>query len=144
MKVAVTQTPVKDHQLTLMWKSLIIIIIITMHKTLHSSDDIRSTLVVKKRRKRTLGKDKRKNKQLDLVGELKKLWSMKVTVIQIIGGILRTIPKGLERRLKELKIRGRIETIQTTALLRSARILSRVLENWGNLLSVRLQWKTTS
>ena len=44
--------------------------------------------------------------------------------------------------LGELEIEGRIETIQTTADLRSARILSRVLETWGDLLSPRLQWKT--
>ncbi len=36
--------------------------------------------------------------------------------------------KDLENRLKELKIRGRIETIQTTTLLKSARIIRRVLE----------------
>ena len=36
----------------------------------------------------------------------------------------------------------RLETIQTTALLRSARILKRVLETRGDLLSLRLQWKT--
>ena len=35
-------------------------------------------------------------------------------------------------------------TIKTTALLRLARILSRVLEAWGNLLSLKLQTKTIS
>ena len=35
-----------------------------------------------------------------------------------------------------------METTQTTALLRSARILRRVLETWGDLLSLKLQWKT--
>ena len=42
---------------------------------------------------------------------------------------LGTVPKGLERRLEELEVQERIETIQTTVLLRSARILRRVLEN---------------
>ena len=42
---------------------------------------------------------------------------MKVTVIPIITGALGTV-KGLE----DLEIRGQVETIQTTALLRSARI----------------------
>ena len=37
-----------------------------------------------------------------------------------------------------------IETIQTTTLLRTARILRRVLETWGDLLSLQLQWKTIS
>ena len=51
--------------------------------------------------------------------------------------VLGTIPKGLVERLEELVIRGRVETIQTTALLRSARIMRRVLETWGGLLSLR-------
>ena len=33
-------------------------------------------------------------------------------------------------------------TIPTTVWIRSLRILRRVLEIWGNLLSLRLQWKT--
>ena len=41
--------------------------------------------------------------------------------------ILGTVPKGLEERLEELEIRGRIETIQTTTI-RVVRILRRVLE----------------
>ena len=43
------------------------------------------------------------------------------------------IIKGLEN----LKVGGRVETIQTTALLRTARILRRVLETWGDLLSLK-------
>ena len=34
--------------------------------------------------------------------------------------------------------------IQTAALLRSVRILRRVLVTWGDLMSLRLQWKTVS
>ena len=34
----------------------------------------------------------------------------------------------------ELELRGRIKSIRTTELLRSARILRRVLETWGDLL----------
>ena len=41
------------------------------------------------------------------------------------------------------QIRGQVDTIQTTVLLRLARILSRVLETWGDLLSLRLQWQTS-
>ena len=53
---------------------------------------------------------------------------MGVTVIPVVVGVLGTVPKDLERRIEELEIRGRIDTIQTTALLRSARILRRVLD----------------
>ena len=59
---------------------------------------------------------------------LEKLWNMKVKVIPIVVGALGTVPKGLERGLESLEIRGRIETIQNTALLQSARILRRVME----------------
>ena len=54
------------------------------------------------------------------------MWNTKVTVITMVVGAFGTDPKGLERGLKELEIRGRIETIQTTTLLRSTRILRRV------------------
>ena len=70
----------------------------------------------------------KKDKYLDLARGLKKLWNMKVTVIPIIIGALDTVTKGLVQGLEDLEIRGRVETIQTTALLRSVRILRRVLE----------------
>ena len=77
------------------------------------------------------------DKCLDLDRELKKkmLWTMKVTVIPIVICTLRTLPAGMEKRLEELKIKGRIETIETTALLKSIRIVRRVMETWGDLLS---------
>ena len=43
-----------------------------------------------------------------------------------------------------MEVGGRVETIQTTALLRTARILRRVLETWGDLLSLKLQWKPSA
>ena len=48
-------------------------------------------------------------------------------MIAILIGALGTVHKSLENRLEELEIRGKIESIQTTALLRSARILKRHL-----------------
>ena len=38
------------------------------------------------------------------------------------------VSKGLKKSLGELKVRGRIKTIQTTAVLESARMLRRVFE----------------
>ena len=87
---------------------------------------------------------KKKDKYLDLVRELKKLWNMKVTIVPIVIGALGTITKGLLQGREDLEMGGRVETIQTTALLRTARILRRVLETWGDLLSLKLQWKTIS
>ena len=43
--------------------------------------------------------------------------------------------------LDDLEIKGRVDTIQTTALLRSDRILRRVLETGCDLLSLRLPRK---
>ena len=49
------------------------------------------------------------------------------------------VPKGLKKRLVELEITGRTESIKATALLRLAQILGQILETQGNLLSFRLQ-----
>ena len=84
----------------------------------------------------------KKDKYLDLARELKKLWNMKVTIIPIVIGVFGTVTKGLLKSLDDLEVGGRVETIQTTTLLRPARILRRVQETWGNLLSLKLQWKT--
>ena len=43
-------------------------------------------------------------------------------------GALCTVTEGLLKGLEDLEIRGRVETIQNTALLKLARILRRVLE----------------
>ena len=91
-----------------------------------------------------LKESEKKDKYLDLARELKELWNMKVTIVPIVIGALGTITKWLLKGLEELEVGGRVETIQMTALLRTARILRRVLETWGDLLSLRLQWKTIS
>ena len=70
----------------------------------------------------------KKDKYLDLVRVLKQLWNMQVTNIPIVIGAFGTITKGLVKGLEELEVGGRLETIQTTTLLRTARILRRVLE----------------
>ena len=53
---------------------------------------------------------------------------MKVTIIPIVIGAFDTVTKGLFKGLKDLGVGGRVETIQNTALLRTATILRRVLE----------------
>ena len=64
---------------------------------------------------------------------------MKVIIIPIVIGAFGTVTKGLLKGLENLKVGGRVDTIQTTALLRMGRILRRVLETWGALLSLKLQ-----
>ena len=69
---------------------------------------------------------------------------MQLTIIPIEIGAFGTVTKGLLKGLEDLEVGGRVETIQTTALLRTARILRRVLETWVDLFSFWLQWKTIS
>ena len=69
---------------------------------------------------------------------------MQGTIMPIVIGAFGTVTKELLKELEELEVGGRLETIQTTTLLRTVRILRRVLEIWGDLLSLRLQWKTIS
>ena len=61
------------------------------------------------------------------VTELKKLWNMKVTNVPIVIVAFGTITKGLLKGLEDLEVGGRVETIQMSALLRTARILRRDL-----------------
>ena len=86
----------------------------------------------------------KKDKYLDFARGLKKLWNMNVTIIPIVIGAFGTVDKGLLKGLEELKVGRRMETIQTAALLRTARILRRVLETSGHLLSLKQRWKTIS
>ena len=59
---------------------------------------------------------------------------MKVVFIQMVIGILGMIPKGLGKRVEELKIKAK--NIQTTALLKSAKILKWTLDIWGEMLEL--------
>ena len=70
----------------------------------------------------------KKDKYFDLASELKKLWNMVVTIVPIVIGAFGTITEGLLKGLEDLEVGGQVETIQMTALLRTARILKRVLE----------------
>ena len=75
-----------------------------------------------------LKESEKKDKYQDLARELKNLRKMKVTDIPTVISTLGTVTKGLVQGLGDLEITGRVETIQITALSRSARILRRVLE----------------
>ena len=51
-----------------------------------------------------------------------------MTIIPIVIGAFGTVTKGSLKELEDLEVGGRVETVQTTALLRTARILRRVLK----------------
>ena len=63
---------------------------------------------------------------------------MKVTIILVVIDAFGTVTKRLLKGLEDLEVGDRVETIQT-ALLKTARILRRVLETWEDLLSLGLQ-----
>ena len=88
-----------------------------------------------------LKESEKKDKYLDFERELKTLWNMKATIIPIVIGAFGTVTKGLLKGLEDMEVRGRVETIQSKTLLRTVRILRRVPETWGDLLSLKLQWK---
>ena len=64
---------------------------------------------------------------------------MKVTIIPIGVGAFGTVTKGLLKGLEDWEVGVRVEIIETTTLLRTARILRRVLETLGDLLSLHLR-----
>ena len=77
----------------------------------------------KESNKKKKKKRKKKDEYLDLARELRKLWKKRVMVI-----LTEIVILGRVNKVGELEIGERIETIQTTALLRSARIPRRVLK----------------
>ena len=92
-----------------------------------------------------LSKNQRKwkeNKHQDVAREVRKMWNMKVTVVTIVISAFETAHKILGP--KRIGNRRMNQTITTTAMLRSVRKLRRVLDTRGDLLLLRLQWKTNS
>ena len=81
-----------------------------------------------------LKESEKKDNYLDLAKGRKNMWYMKLTVIPTVIDFLGRVTKGLVQRLEDLQIRGWVGIIQSTALLRSARMLRRVLETWWYLL----------
>ena len=65
---------------------------------------------------------------MDLSRGYKILWNMKVTIRPVVTSAFGTETKGLLKGQEDMEVSGRVETIKTTALLRTARILKRVLE----------------
>ena len=70
----------------------------------------------------------KKDKYLDLARELKKLWKLRVTIVPIVISAFATVTKGLLKGQEDLEVGGRVETIKTSTLLKTASILRRVLE----------------
>ena len=71
---------------------------------------------------------------------------MKVTVILKVIGALGAILKGFIKGLEDWDIRGQVENIHTTALLRLTRLkkTKKLVNTWGDLLSLKFLWETMS
>ena len=67
-------------------------------------------------------------KYQDLTTELRKLWKMKTMVIPILIGAFRTVPRDIKRRLENIGIETKIDELQKSVILNTARILRKVLE----------------
>ena len=92
----------------------------------------------------TLKECEKKDKYLDLARELKKTMEHESDDYTNCDCAFNTVTKGLLKFPEDLEVGERVETIQTPALLKTARILGRVLETWEDLLLLKLQWKTIS
>ena len=69
-------------------------------------------------------------KYQDLKREVARIWSMrKVEVIPVVVGALGMITKNLDKWIEKIGIKIKAEHIQETAILGTARILRKVLEN---------------
>ena len=79
-----------------------------------------------------------------LAKELKKLWNMKLTVIQIVIGALGTITKVLIRGAGWVRYQRMSREHPKYSILRLDKILRWVLETLKDLLSIRVLWKTIS
>ena len=54
---------------------------------------------------------------------MKKLWDMTIVVIPLVIGALGTTPKTLPKRLKDIGIVTKVDDLQKTVILQTARSL---------------------
>ena len=80
----------------------------------------------------------KKDKYLNLARELLKTVEHESDSDTMVIGMFCTVTKGSIKGLEDLEISRRVENIQTTTLLRSARILRGVMETRGDLMSLKL------
>ena len=64
---------------------------------------------------------------------------IKETILPIVISTFGTVTKGLLKGQENLEVGGRVEAIQIATILKTARILRRVPETWGDLQSLKLQ-----
>ena len=70
----------------------------------------------------------KRDKYLNPSRELKRQWNKVFIIILFNTGILGTVPENLGKTFNELKIKVRIETIQTKVLLKLTKVHRRILK----------------
>ena len=103
-----------DHLILARWPELIII---NKKREFAKLSTLLSRLIIKENWKNV----KRRISTLTLLENWKKLWNMTVTILPVMIGAFGSITKGLLKGLEDLEVGGRVETIQTTALLKTVR-----------------------
>ena len=67
-------------------------------------------------------------KYQDLGRELRRLWNVKTEIIPVVVGALGSMPKDLKHWLEVLEIKPRMNDLQKSVILHSARILQKIIE----------------
>ena len=67
-------------------------------------------------------------KYQDIAREIRRLWNVKTQIVPLVIGTLGSMPKDLEHWLEMIGIKPRMNDLQKTVILQSARILRKVLE----------------
>ena len=74
-----------------------------------------------------LNEIEKKSTYKDLELEIQRMWQMKTEVIPVVVGALGTVKKGMVENIKKVSERATVTEIQKICMLRSARILRKVL-----------------
>ena len=67
-------------------------------------------------------------KYQDLVRELKKIWNMPIVMVPLVIGTLGTISKQFKNNLKKIDIQTKLNELQKTVVINTARIIRKVIE----------------
>ena len=71
---------------------------------------------------------RRKIRKISRLGELQKIWNVKVKIVPLVVVSLGAIPKQFGNRLNQIGITAGTTQVQKTVLLETPRILRKVLE----------------
>ena len=84
----------------------------------------------------------KKDKYSDLAREQKKLWSMKVTVIPIVTAAFGSVTKIIGTGTRRIENKNTSEDHPNYSIVLIDHDIEESPVNLGDLLSLRLQWKT--